>query len=290
MSPLRSLSALCVCAPVAVFTACGSGPTEGPKSVDPGITVGGVPGSTVAKIPQDQGRELAVRPRPKAPPSEEKKVEETAFDLHASDLDPPPDPMNGRFSMALATAGLPEKGALLATLKTSKGDLKCRLFDDKAPVAVANFVGLARGTRPFLDKGQWVVRPAYDGTTFHRVIKGFMVQGGDPAGTGRGEPGYVFKDELWAGGKHDRAGLLCMANRGPDTNGMQFFITDASAPHLDRSYTIFGECAPISVVHAIAHAPTDATDRPEKTISIDKVEITRAHGAPPPPPTPAPKP
>jgi cyclophilin family peptidyl-prolyl cis-trans isomerase len=126
-----------------------------------------------------------------------------------------------------------------------------------------------------------VTRAAYDGTTFHRVIKGFMIQGGDPQGTGRGEPGYIFKDELWTGmgSKHDRPGLLCMANRGPDTNGMQFFITDASAPHLDRSYTIFGECNPVSVVHAIANVPTEAGDRPQQEVTIDKVEITRGGSA-----------
>ncbi|MBX3188315.1 MAG: peptidylprolyl isomerase [Labilithrix sp.] len=185
--------------------------------------------------------------------------------------------MNGEFSLQQATAGLAPSGPLTALIKTSKGDLKCKLFDDKAPIAVANFVGLARGTRPFKDKGHWVTRPAYDGTTFHRVIKGFMVQGGDPQGTGRGEPGYIFKDELW-GGKHDRAGLLCMANRGPDTNGMQFFITDAGAAHLDRSYTIFGECSPVSVVHAIANVAVDASDHPREAVTIDKVEITRGAG------------
>ena len=185
--------------------------------------------------------------------------------------------MHGSFTLAQAAVGLPATGPLVATIKTSKGDLRCKLFDEKAPIAVANFVGLARGTRPFKDKGRWVTRPAYDGTTFHRVIKGFMVQGGDPQGTGRGEPGYVFKDEFWTGNgsKHDRPGLLCMANRGPDTNGMQFFITDASAPHLDRSYTIFGECAPVSVVHAIANVPTEPGDRPRQEITIDKVEISR---------------
>ena len=96
---------------------------------------------------------------------------------------------------------------------------------------VASFVGLARGLRPWKSPltGQWTRSPAYDGTRFHRVVKGFMIQGGDPKGSGSGEPGYVIADELWDGAKHDRAGLLCMANRGPDTNGMQFFVTDASA-------------------------------------------------------------
>lgn len=275
MSLLRPVLSLCSSA--VLVAACGSGPTEGPKSVDPGIVVGGVPGSTVSRIPQEQSREVAARPQAKTTAASEEKVPEDA-PIAAPSTDPGPDPMNGQFTLAQATAGLPEKGALVAVIKTSKGELKCKLFDDKAPVSVANFVGLARGTRPFKEKGKWVTRAAYDGTSFHRVIKGFMVQGGDPAGTGRGEPGYVFKDELWPGAKHDRPGLLCMANRGPDTNGMQFFITDASAPHLDRSYTIFGECAPVSVVHAIANVPTDATDHPEKDVTIDKVEILRGGG------------
>jgi peptidyl-prolyl cis-trans isomerase A (cyclophilin A) len=182
----------------------------------------------------------------------------------------------GELTLAQALVGLPASGALRATITTSKGDLRCQLYPEKAPVTVANFVGLARGLRPFTDgSGQWVKRPAYDGTTFHRVIKGFMIQGGDPKGDGTGEPGYVFKDELWAGAKHDREGLLCMANRGPDTNGMQFFITDAAAAHLDRSYTIFGECSPASVVHAIASVATGSRDRPLKDVAIVHVEISR---------------
>jgi peptidyl-prolyl cis-trans isomerase A (cyclophilin A) len=254
--------------------ACGSGPTDGPRTPDDKIIVGGVLGDaglTTASIPQ----ESAGRSRPRAAIAEPKKNLDD--DAPISMTDPGPDPMNGSFTLVQAVAGLPASGALVATMKTSKGELRCKLFEDKAPVAVANFVGLARGTRPFKDRNQWVKRNAYDGTTFHRVIKGFMVQGGDPQGTGRGEPGYVFKDELWTGNgsKHDRPGLLCMANRGPDTNGMQFFITDASAPHLDRSYTIFGECAPVSVVHAIANTPTEAGDRPTQDVTIDKVEIAR---------------
>jgi peptidyl-prolyl cis-trans isomerase A (cyclophilin A) len=294
MSLRPPLLAVSLCGSSAIFgAACGSGPTEGPKSADPGIIVGGVPGSTMAKIPQEQSREVAGRPRAKAPsPPEESPANEPV--AAAPPSDPGPDPMNGQFTIAQAAAGLPEKGAFVATIRTSKGDLKCRLFDDKAPLAVANFIGLARGTRPFREKGKWLTRAAYDGTSFHRVIKGFMIQGGDPTGTGRGEPGYTFKDELWQGAKHDRPGLLCMANRGPDTNGMQFFITDESAPHLDRSYTIFGECSPVSVVHAIANVPTDASDHPEKDVTIDKVEISRGSGGassavtpPPGPPSPA---
>jgi peptidyl-prolyl cis-trans isomerase A (cyclophilin A) len=281
LSTLSLASLLALASPLA---ACGSGPTEGPKAVDPGLAVGGVPGSTTSRPLVEKSAAPTERTRPRAtPPSEERRrpSDEELAAPPAPLAEAGPDPMSGSFSLAQATAGMPTTGALVATIKTSKGELHCKLFDEKAPIAVANFVGLARGARPFKDKGAWVTRAAYDGTTFHRVIKGFMIQGGDPQGTGRGEPGYVFKDELWTGmgSKHDRPGLLCMANRGPDTNGMQFFITDASAPHLDRSYTIFGECNPVSVVHAIANVPTEPGDRPQQDVTIDKVEITRGGAA-----------
>ena len=186
------------------------------------------------------------------------------------------DPLEGKFSLADATNGITGSGALIATIKTSLGQLECKLYDDKAPTTVANFIGLARGIRPWRDvkSGGWVKRPAYDGTTFHRVIKGFMIQGGDPLGNGSGEPGYVIADEIWSGAKHDRAGLLCMANRGPNTNGAQFFITDDAAPHLDAGYTIFGECAPVSVVHTIAAVPKTG-EKPQTPVVIESVTISR---------------
>ena len=190
----------------------------------------------------------------------------------------PDDPKQGVWTLADALAGMPGDGGgdLLATIATSNGTMTCKLYDDKAPITVANFAGLARGTRPWKDpkSGTWVTRPAYDGTTFHRIIKGFMIKGGDAAGTGAGEPGYVIPDELW-GGKHDRAGLLCMANRGADTNGAQFFITDAAAAHLDRGYTIFGECKPEATVHAIANVQTGPGDKPLTPVTIRTVRITR---------------
>jgi peptidyl-prolyl cis-trans isomerase A (cyclophilin A) len=187
------------------------------------------------------------------------------------------DPLGGSFTLAEATKDLKGTGPIVAKIETSKGVLQCRLFDDKAPVTVANFIGLATGKRTWKDpsSGQWVNKPAYDGTGFHRIIKGFMIQGGDPKGNGSGEPGYVIKDELWAGAKHDRAGLMCMANRGPNTNGAQFFITDAAADHLDTSYTIFGECAPVEIVHDIANVPTGMADKPQTPVTIKSVTITR---------------
>jgi peptidyl-prolyl cis-trans isomerase A (cyclophilin A) len=189
------------------------------------------------------------------------------------------DPLKGQFTLEDATKDLKGKGALVAEIDTDLGKLTCELLEDKAPITVANFVGLARGLRPFkAPGGEWVKKAAYDGTTFHRIIKGFMIQGGDPEGTGKGEPGYVIPDEMW-GGKHDRRGLLCMANRGPNTNGMQFFITDAGASHLDRSYTIFGSCGPDDTVAKIASVPVKG-EKPETPPKIKSVTIKRT-GKPP---------
>jgi peptidyl-prolyl cis-trans isomerase A (cyclophilin A) len=193
-------------------------------------------------------------------------------------------PVDGPIALAEATEGLAGQGALYADLETDKGKISCKLFDDKAPKAVANFVGLARGKQPFRDPvtGKWTKRAAYDGTTFHRIMKGFMIQGGDPTGTGTGGPGYEFADELWQGARHDRAGQLSMANTGPNHNGMQWFITDDAAPHLDGdpelakppSYTIFGECSPLDVVHAIAGVPVKG-ERPLEKPRLTKVTIRR---------------
>lgn len=193
-----------------------------------------------------------------------------------------PDPLAGKFTLAQAVAGLTGKGKLVAEIHTEKGTLECDLYEDKAPITVANFVGLARGLRPFKDpSGNWVKKAGYDGTTFHRVIKGFMIQGGDPLGNGTGEPGYVIPDEIWEGAKHDQRGLLCMANRGKDTNGMQFFITDGAAPHLDGGYTIFGKCQPDSVIEQLASVPV-AGDQAQNPTKIEKVVVRRgaAAGAP----------
>jgi peptidyl-prolyl cis-trans isomerase A (cyclophilin A) len=185
------------------------------------------------------------------------------------------DPLAGKFSLEDATKGLTGKGGLIADIQTDLGKLECELFDDKAPITVANFVGLARGLRPFKNPGgEWVKTPAYDGTTFHRVIKGFMIQGGDPAGTGGGEPGYVIPDEIWEGAAHDRRGLLCMANRGKNTNGMQFFITDGAPRHLDGGYTIFGECRPGETIEKLASVEVRG-DRSVKPTKIEKISIRR---------------
>jgi peptidyl-prolyl cis-trans isomerase A (cyclophilin A) len=132
---------------------------------------------------------------------------------------------------------------MYATFKTSMGDIVVKLLPEKAPKTVENFVGLAEGTREWTDprNGQKQKTPLYDGTVFHRVIPQFMIQGGDPLGTGTGGPGYKFADEVGPDNKFSKAGLLAMANAGPNTNGSQFFITEVPTPHLDRGHTIFGE-------------------------------------------------
>ncbi len=132
---------------------------------------------------------------------------------------------------------------LTATFQTSLGEIVVKLLPEKAPKTVANFVELAEGSKEWKDpkSGQAVKRPLYDGTVFHRVIPDFMIQGGDPLGTGTGGPGYRFEDEIGPDNRFDKPGLLAMANAGPNTNGSQFFITEVPTPHLNRGHTIFGE-------------------------------------------------
>lgn len=235
-----------------------------------------------AKTAQGDNAELAV----KAPPGWQ--IQTSAPDSK--------DPHDGKFSLDEAVKGLPGKGKLHATIRTSMGSFECQLFDDKAPKTVANFVGLARGLRKFWspkDKA-WVGKPYYDGTTFHRVIPEFMIQGGDWKGDGSGDMYYTIPDELHESLKHDRGGLLCMANRGPNTNEAQFFITEAAAAHLDTSYTIFGECAPLDLVKRIARVPQGHNNKPLTPVVIEKVTIERRAGAaaaskPAPAPSPVPK-
>jgi peptidyl-prolyl cis-trans isomerase A (cyclophilin A) len=166
-----------------------------------------------------------------------------------------------------------------ATFKTSEGDFKARLFDDKAPNTVANFTGLAEGTREWTDPAtrQKVSRPFYDGLIFHRVIDGFMLQGGCPMGNGMGGPGYKFADEFGSGLKHDRPGLLSMANSGPNTNGSQFFVTLVPTPWLDQKHAIFGEVVEgLDVVQKIGKTRTGPNDRPVKDVEIQSVSIQRS--------------
>jgi peptidyl-prolyl cis-trans isomerase A (cyclophilin A) len=163
-----------------------------------------------------------------------------------------------------------------ATLKTSKGDIRVALFPDTAPTTVENFVGLATGAKPWRDPrtGAEQQRPLYDGTIFHRVIPQFMVQGGDPLGTGTGGPGYQFEDEVAGPRSFDKPGYLAMANAGPNTNGSQFFITQVPTPWLNGKHTIFGEVVEgMDVLDAIAASDTDARDRPRQEIRVERIEI-----------------
>jgi peptidyl-prolyl cis-trans isomerase A (cyclophilin A) len=191
------------------------------------------------------------------------------------------DPKQGEFSLEEALAGLPGRptDALWALFKTPRGVMECELHVDKVPKTIANFVGLARGLRPFYDKPSdaWITRPYYDNTTFHRVIPGFMIQAGDPSGTGLGNPGYVIEDEIDPELIHDASGVLSMANRGPNTGSAQFFITLNPTPHLDGKHTVFGHCneAAIRLADDIALVPRDANDKPRDVELLNSVEIVR---------------
>ena len=165
-----------------------------------------------------------------------------------------------------------------ATFKTNRGDIVVNLFPNHAPETVENFVGLAEGTKDYRDDAGRSGEKYYDGLGFHRVIEGFMIQGGCPLGTGTGGPGYTFKDEIHPELVFDKPYLLAMANAGPGTNGSQFFITVAATPWLNRKHTIFGEVADQAsrdVVDAIATSPTGAMDRPADAVVIESVTIER---------------
>ncbi len=167
---------------------------------------------------------------------------------------------------------------LYAAFDTTAGAFVCRLFPKEAPKTVANFVGLAEGTKEFVDAatGKTMKRPFYDGLIFHRVIPNFMIQGGDPTGTGRGGPGYKFEDEFNAQLKFDAPGKLAMANAGPNTNGSQFFITTVATPWLDARHSIFGQVVEgQDIIEKISRVERNAQDRPLSDVAIKKIKIIR---------------
>jgi len=171
--------------------------------------------------------------------------------------------------------------SLTATLRTNQGPVVVRLFPDQAPKTVRNFTELAEGSREWSDPrtGQPKNDPLYDQTVFHRVIDGFMIQGGDPLGNGTGGPGYEFADEFHPDLSFDRPYLLAMANAGPGTNGSQFFITVVPTPHLNRKHTIFGEVIEgTDVVDRISQVATDRQDRPVQQVVLESVTIHRGAG------------
>ncbi|MBV9481061.1 MAG: peptidylprolyl isomerase [Acidobacteria bacterium] len=173
-------------------------------------------------------------------------------------------------------------GEPLAIFETTAGALRCTLFQKQTPVTVDNFIGLATGTKDWTNPVSHVTKhhtPLYDGTIFHRVIPDFMIQGGDPAGNGSGDPGYKFKDEIVSGLTFDRPGRLAMANSGPNTNGSQFFITEVPTPHLNGRHTIFGQCddASVALVKQIARMTRDPQDdRPFHPVRINHITIKKA--------------
>jgi len=166
---------------------------------------------------------------------------------------------------------------LFATMETNQGTVVLRLFSKEAPMTVANYVGLAMGERQWRhpQTGEVSTKPLYNGTRFHRVIPGFMIQGGDPLGNGTGTPGYEFEDEFQSGRRFDKPGLLAMANRGPSTNGSQIFITVGVPSHLTGRHTIFGEVVKgYDVVEKISKVPTDPRDKPLQDVVVTKVTVS----------------
>jgi peptidyl-prolyl cis-trans isomerase A (cyclophilin A) len=226
-------------------------------------------------------------PTPPAPPppvaAAEPKRDTTLTDTTAG-APKAEDPVPGHvLPLEEALKGVKGSGTLLAKIdieqnKKPLGTFTCELYEKEAPKTVSNFVGLARGVRPWKDAqtGEWVKKPLYDGLIFHRVIPEFMIQGGDPKGNGTGEPGYTFEDETANGLTFDKPGLLAMANRGPGTNGSQFFVTEAQTiSHLNGRHTVFGLCAPVDLVKKIARVQRGPGDRPTDPVIIKKVTISR---------------
>ncbi len=165
-----------------------------------------------------------------------------------------------------------------AIFDTNKGTFKIKLFADKTPKTVENFVGLVEGTKEWTDpkSGQKVKKPFYDGLVFHRIIANFMIQGGDPLGNGTGGPGYRFEDEFHPELTHNKPGLLSMANAGPNTNGSQFFITVVKCPWLDNRHTVFGEVVEgYDIVEKISNIQTGPMDRPLEPVTVNSVKIEK---------------
>ena len=211
------------------------------------------------------------------PPGDDMKPEPVAKDPNAAR--PSGDEVRPPVAADLAeyTKDLTGTGPLTATIETSMGAFHCELFGDKAPIAVANFVGLATGKKPWRNPTTGAVetaKPFFEGLTFHRVIPGFMIQGGDPMGNGRGGPGYEFVSEV-NNGLTMKPGTLAMANAGPDTNGSQFFITEGAPKQLDNGYTIFGACKEPDLVKKIASVPRNPLDRPDSPVTITKISFAK---------------
>jgi len=244
--------------------ACGKsaappGPTEGQTAAAVGAPDGfsSPVGDSSTAIPAPAGAGV-----PTVPPGPEPPPRSGCVGTVAKRIPESPDPLGGAFPLDEALKDLPGDGpALAATLDTSAGRLRCTLDMQAAPLTVANFVGLARGLRPWWDpcRGAWVREPLYDGTSFFRLQPGFVAQAGCPIGDGTGGPGYAVPDELRPELRHDAAGILSMASLGPDTAGSQFFVTLAPALELDRQHTVFGRCGPAETLARLDEAARDGT-------------------------------
>lgn len=280
-SPARILSLSCAVA----LSACApdTGKPDAGKA-EPAKTDAKPEAKTDAKPPEPKKLEVKA-PEPKPPAARQfKKGQRGDPGMSPADLleynRAQGDPMQA-ITLEQALAGDEEladksKGKLFAVLDTTMGKIRCELFEDQVPNTVANFVGLARGVRPYYVKKDdtWQTGNFYDGTLFHRVIPGFMLQGGDPTASGNGGPGYLIVDEFDKSLRHTGPGILSMANRGPNTGSSQFFVTVAATPHLDGKHAVFGKCDS-KVAIEISKVKTRA-DRPLDDVKIEKVTIERA--------------
>jgi peptidyl-prolyl cis-trans isomerase A (cyclophilin A) len=249
----------CVCAMALTVAGCGGAPEPARPAEPPAAT----PAPTPAPTPAAPAETPTTPPAAAAPSAEKPAATST------------PDP--SKPSAAKYGPGI------YAHFTTTNGNFIVKFFDKDAPETVANFVGLAEGKKAWTDPrtGRQVRRPYYRNVLFHRIIPGFMIQGGDPEGTGAGGPGYTFEDEIVPSLRHNRPGIVSMANRGPDTNGGQFFITVAPYPSLDGKYSIFGEVVEgLDKVVAMSKVPTtgpggDPPNKPRKDVVINNVRIER---------------
>lgn len=212
----------------------------------------------------------------------------------AQDTSKPAEPALPDAPQATAAAMTHPNGPTVV-MDTSMGRITCQFFEKQAPKTVANFVELAEGKKDWVDPGtqkKMHDKPLYDGTIFHRVIPEFMIQGGDPSGTGAGDPGFTFEDELDPNLNFDVPGRLAMANSGPGTNGTQFFVTEVPTEHLNQHHTIFGQCddPSVNVVKTIARVERDPSDKPVTPVVLKKVTIVPEGQAVPPDPNAAAKP
>lgn len=229
----------------------------------PKNTTATTPGGSAATPAGGGSNALPTQPRPDPTP--------------AADIRPPTAADLAEYTKDLQGSG----NKLLAKIETSLGTFNCELYGDKAPATVASFVGLATGKKPWMNPKLGKVErgtPFFDGITFHRVIPGFMIQGGDPTASGMGGPGYQFDDEIWEGNAIE-PGVLAMANAGvrggKGTNGSQFFIMRGRREDLDRKHTVFGKCAELDLIDKIAAVPRDPSDKPNEPVTITKVTITK---------------